>query len=134
MPKPITELPDSQVTPAPALEKRSRRKFATEYKVSILAEADACQRGELGALLRRENLYSNQLQQWRREFARDGVQGLSKSSPGPVASRTPDQRRIAELEKDNARLSRKLAIAEDCLELQKKVLSMLDHASSGSDA
>jgi transposase-like protein len=84
-------------------------------------------------LLRRENLYSNQLQQWRREFARDGVQGLSKSSPGPVASRTPDQRRIAELEKDNARLSRKLAIAEDCLELQKKLLSMLDHTSRGSD-
>ena len=133
MPKPVTELPDSQVTPAPALEKRTRRKFSTEYKLRVLAEADACKRGELGALLRRESLYSSQLQQWRREFANGGVQGLSKSSPGPTASRTPDQRRIAELEKANARLNRKLQIAEDCLDLQKKLLSVLDRSNSGSD-
>ena len=132
MPQPVSELPDSQVTPAPELEKRTRRTFTAEYKLRILTEADACQRGELGALLRREKLYSNQLQQWRRELAQEGVQGLSKSSPGPAASRTPEQRRIADLEKENARLSRQLQIAEDCLDLQKKVLVMLNHASSGS--
>jgi hypothetical protein len=50
-----------------------------------------------------------------------------------VASKTPDQRRIEQLEKDNKRLNRKLEIANDCLDLQKKALSMLDHSNNGSD-
>jgi hypothetical protein len=57
MPKP--PLPKTQVSPAPELEKRTRRRFSTEYKLRIIAEADACQYGKLGAILRRENLYSN---------------------------------------------------------------------------
>ena len=61
MPKSVPELPDSQVTPEPSLEKRSRRQFTPEYKLRIIAEAGACKHGELGALLRREKLYSNQL-------------------------------------------------------------------------
>ncbi|MEK0340386.1 MAG: hypothetical protein QQN46_09260, partial [Nitrosopumilus sp.] len=48
-------------------------------------------------------------------------------------SMTPEQRRIAALEKENLRLNRKLAIAQDCLELQKKALSMLDRMNNGSD-
>ena len=51
MPKPVTDLPDSQVSPAPALEKRTRRRFSPEYKLRIITEAEACKRGELGALL-----------------------------------------------------------------------------------
>jgi len=134
MPKPVTELPDSQVIPSASLEKRTRRRFSAEYKLRILVEADACERGELGAMLRREHLYSNQLQQWRHDFAHNGVQGLSKSLPGPAASKTPEQRRIVELEKENTRLNRKLELAEDCLDLQKKALSMLDRSNNGSDA
>jgi transposase-like protein len=134
MPKSISERPDTQVTPEPALEKRTRRQFKTEYKLRIIAEADACKHGELGALLRREKLYSGQLSEWRREYAEHGVAGLSKSAPGPAASRTPEQRRIDQLEKENSRLNRKLEIANDCLDLQKKALSMLDHLSSGKDA
>ena len=61
MPKSISERPDTQVTPEPAFEKRTRRQFKTEYKLRIIAEADACEYGELGALLRREKLYSSQL-------------------------------------------------------------------------
>ena len=53
MPKPPPKHGSSQVTPKPELEKRTRRKFSTEYKLRIIAEADACQHGELGALLRR---------------------------------------------------------------------------------
>ena len=64
MPKPASYLPESEVIPPPALEKRTRRVFSTEYKLRILAEAERCARGELGALLRREKLYSAQLQQW----------------------------------------------------------------------
>jgi transposase len=120
MPKPSTPLPDSHVIQAAALEKRTRRKFNLEYKLRMLSEAGACRRGELDALLRRERLYSGQLRQWRHDFAQDGVQGLSKSLPGPASRTTPEQRQIAQLEKDKARLTRKLQIAEDCLELQKK--------------
>jgi len=133
MPKPPSKTNSTQVTPKPALEKRTRRKFATEYKLRIIAEADACQYGELGILLRREKLYSNQLSGWRREYAERGVAGLTKSAPGPVASKTPDQRRIEQLEKENTRLARKLDIANDCLGLQKKALTMLDRLRNGSD-
>jgi transposase len=133
MPKSISDLPDTQVTPEPALEKRTRRQLTPEYKLRIIAEADACRRGELGALLRREKLYSSQLSTWRREFSKDGVAGLSKSAPGPAASRTPEQRRIDQLEKENDRLNRKLEMANDCLDLQKKALSMLDRLSNGKE-
>jgi transposase len=92
MPKQPTELPPSEVVPDARLERRSRRMFSTEYKLKILSEADQCERGELGPLLRRESLYSNQLQQWRREFAADGVAGLSKSAPGPKARLTAEQK------------------------------------------
>ena len=134
MPKSISERPETQVTPLPALEKRIRRQFKPEYKLRIIAEADACKHGELGALLRREKLYSSQISEWRREFAENGVAGLSKSAPGPAASRTLEQPRINQLEKENNRLIRKLDIANDCLDLQKKALSMLDRLSSGKDA
>ena len=134
MPKSTSERPDTQVTPEPTLEKRSRRQITPEYKLRIIAEADACKYGELGALLRREKIYSSQLSGWRREFAENGVAGLSKSAPGPTASRTPEQRRIDQLEKENNRLNRKLEIANDCLDLQKKALSMLDRMSNGKDA
>ncbi len=116
------------------MEKRTRRQFKTEYKLRIIAEADACKYGELGALLRREKLYSSQISEWRREFLANGVAGLSKSAPGPAASSTPEQRRINQLKKENNRLNRKLEIANDCLDLQKKALSMLDRLSNGNDA
>ena len=134
MPKPSTPLPETQVIPAAALEKRTRRQFPAEYKLRILSEADACRRGELGTMLRRERLYSGQLRQWRRDFAQHGVQGLSKSMPGPASRMTPDQRQIAQLEKDNARLTRKLQIAEGCLSLQKKVLAILALTDNENDA
>jgi len=61
MPKPASTLSDNQVKPDTSLEKRSRRKFTANYKLRIVTEAEACKHGELGALLRREKLYSNQL-------------------------------------------------------------------------
>lgn len=87
MPKSRSELPNTEVTPDASLEKRTRRKFSPEYKLSIIAEAEACKHGELGAILRREKLYSNQLSDWRREYAEKGLSGLSKSAPGPAPSK-----------------------------------------------
>ncbi len=127
MPKPTSDLPPSQVTADPAIEKRSRRVFSTEYKLRILQQAEACQHGELGELLRREKLYHNQLSQWRREFEAHGVDGLSKSAPGPKARMTPEQKRIAQLEKENQRLRQQVLMKDQCLELQKKALALLDN-------
>ena len=134
MPKTASVRPTTQVTPDPSLEKRTRRTFSVEYKLRLLAETEGCKHGELGALLRREKIYHNQLADWRRDFAEKGVAGLRKSAPGPAASRTPEQRRIEQLEKETSRLIRKLKMANDCLDLQKKALSMLDHLSNGSVA
>lgn len=125
MPKPATII-DPKVKPNPALEKRTRRVFTTDYKLSILKQADACQHGELGELLRREKLYSNQLAQWRREFAEHGVAGLEKSSPGPTPKKSAEQKRLEQLEKENARLRREIEVKDGCLMLQKKALALLD--------
>ncbi len=133
MPKSSSSVPETQVKPEHALEKRARRTYNAEYKMKIIAQADACKYGELGALLRREKLYSNQLSAWRRELAEDGIAGLQKTAPGPKPSKTPEQRHIEQLEKTNTHLSRELEIANGCLDLQKKALSMLDHLSNGSD-
>lgn len=127
MPKPDT-LSSQEVIPNPQLEKRTRRLFTADYKLSILQQADACKHGELGVLLRREKLYSNQLSQWRREFEEQGVTGLCKSQPGPKASKTPAQKRIEQLEKENARLRQQLDIKDSCIDLQKKVLALTGQA------
>ena len=134
MPKPVElNLPTREVTPDPQVEKRTRRSFSAEYKLRIIAEAGQCRHGELGALLRRENLYSNQLQAWRRQLAEGGEQALSKSAPGPKPKFTPEQREIEKLRRENARLTRKLEIANGCLGLQKKALAMLDQVQNGND-
>ena len=134
MPKPIvSSMPDTQVVPDPMLEKRTRRQFSTEYKLRIIAQADQCRRGELGALLRRENLYSNQLQAWRKQLAQGGGQALSKTAPGPQPKLTGEQREMENLRRENARLRRRLEVANGCLSLQKKALQMLDHVNNGDD-
>ncbi len=126
MPKPTTLLPKTEIKADPKLERRSRRTFSRDYKLSIIRQADACQHGEIGELLRREKLYSNQLSQWRHELATGGVDALSKSAPGPAAKLSPEQKRIAALEKENARLRKTIEVKNNCIDLQKKVLSMIE--------
>lgn len=126
MPKPETTLPPQEITPDPALEKRARRVLSADYKLRILQEANACPRGELGELLRREKLYHAQLSQWRREFAESGVEGLSKSAPGPKSVTTTEAKRIAQLEKEIQHLQQQLLVKDHCLDLQKKALSLID--------
>jgi transposase len=114
----IKAVPDPEVT-----EKAVRRRFSAEYKLRILKEADACtKQGQLGALLRREGLYSSNLTLWRRQID----EGLVSKKRGP-ATRAPDPnvRRIAQLEKDTARLTHKLKQAELIIEVQKKVAALL---------
>lgn len=131
MPKPAT-LPDNQIAPPADLERRTRRVLSAEYKLSILQQAAACKHGELGQLLRREKLYSSQLSQWRREFEEHGVAGLGKTSPGPRVSKTAEQRRIEQLEKENQKLRQQLEIKDNCISLQKKALVLIEALEQGS--
>jgi len=90
VPKTSSPQSDTQLLPDPILEKRTRRVFKPEYKLRIIQDADACKHGELGALLRREKLYSNQLREWRTQLCEGGAQALSKTAPAHYA-RVPNR-------------------------------------------
>ena len=105
--------------PDSAVSEKAKRRFTAEYKLHILREVDQCKAsGEVGAILRREGLYSSNLTNWRRQ--RDNVtrEGLGKQKRGPKAK--PEDPRVKELERENARLKRRLQRAEAMLEIQKK--------------
>lgn len=112
--------------PSPAVaEKPKRRSHAPEYKMRIVEEADACtQPGEIGALLRREGLYSSHLVDWRREYRTGAAQRLSGRRRGPKG-KDPLVGRKEELEKQVARLQQRLGQAERIIEVQKKVSELL---------
>ena len=102
-----------------------RRQFSAAYKLSVLAEADqASAPGAIGALLRREGLYSSQLTQWRRERDTGALEALSRRR-GRKAKMTAEQKRIAGLEARNARLEHELSQAHTIIEVQKKLCTLL---------
>ena len=140
---------EANVPPDPeVVQKPKRRKFSAEYKRRIVAEAEACTKpGEIGALLRREGLYSSVLSSWRRQVKAKGTDSLAPQKRGRKPKhKTPEQRRLAELEKENARLQReqakleaKLKRADQIIAFQKKVASLLEiplnpPESDGSDS
>jgi transposase len=103
-----------------------RRQFSAAYKARILREADACAgSGHIGALLRREGLYSSHLTEWRRLRARGALEGLAAKKRGKKPSRDGRDRELARLARENARLRRKLAQAEAVIEVQKKLSEIL---------
>jgi len=114
--------PDPEVLP-----QARRRRFSAKYKLDILQQVDACtEPGQIGALLRREGLYSSNLTDWRRQREAGGLKGLAPRKRGPRPD--PDkelQKRIARLEKENLRLADKLEKAELIIEVQKKVARLL---------
>ena len=107
--------------------KARRRKFTGEYKRKVLAEAEACTKpGEIGALLRREGLYSSHLVEWRRARDNGALAGLAPRKRGPAAKVPhPLERKVAELEREVARATRRAERAEGLVELQKKVSELL---------
>jgi transposase len=114
----LSVVPDSEVS-----EKAVRRRFTAEYKRRILREAEACkEQGRLGALLRREGLYSSNLITWRRQAERGTLEALSPKKRGPKEKKPdPSLRRIAELEKATRKLEHKLRQAELIIAAQKKI-------------
>jgi len=109
------------------VEKAIRRRFSAEYKRKVLKEADACVRsGELGALLRREGLYSSHLASWRAARERGEIAGLAPRKRGPKAvPPDPRDRKIAELEREARRWKARAERAEALVDLQKKVSEVL---------
>ncbi len=113
------EPPDPEVA-----EKPKRRRFSAEYRLRIVREADACKEpGEIGALLRREGLYSSLLTAWRRQRDAGALAGLEPKKRGPK-SKAVDPR-VKRLEREVSRLKRKLDQAETIIDIQKKVAGML---------
>jgi transposase-like protein len=108
-------------------EKARRRQFSAEYKKRVLEEADACSEpGAIGALLRREGLYSSHLVVWRRQRAEGTSEGLRPRTRGrKPQSQNPLAKKVAQLERENRRLERRLKQAEIIIDVQKKVSQIL---------
>jgi len=112
-------------------EKPQRRRFTTEEKLRILRDVDACAPGTVGALLRREGIYASHVAGWKQ--ARDRGDLDPGSLQRWVKRKDDDQvsrRRIAELERENRRLNRRLERAELILEIQKKAQGLLRELES----
>jgi transposase-like protein len=117
-------------------EKKTRRRFTAAYKLRILEEADQCdQPGAIGALLRREGLYSSNLTAWRRQRDQGALQGLNPKKRGRKAKpEDPSAERISKLERENQRLKNQLRKAEIIIEAQKKISEILGIDQSLEDA
>jgi transposase len=107
--------------------KTKRRRFAAEYKRRVLQEADACtESGQIGALLRREGLYSSHLVTWRHARERGELEGLAPKKRGPKAQEpNPLAQQLAALERENARLKAENAKLQIICDVQKKVSQLL---------
>ena len=103
-----------------------RRSFTGEYKQRILAELDsATQPGAVGALLRREGLYSSHLSTWRRERQAGILKGLTPLKRGPKSKRDPQEEELRKLRRENQRLTEELRKAAIVIDVQKKVGALL---------
>jgi transposase len=114
--------PNSEV-----VAKAKRRSFTAEYKQRILQEAEAVAAtpGAVGALLRREGLYSSLLAYWRRERADGILEALTPRKRGPKSKRNPLQEENLKLQRQNARLTEDLRKAHIIIDVQKKVAALL---------
>ena len=107
-------------------DKAQRRRFTAAYKLKVLAEAKACrQPGELGALLRREGLYSSHLAAWRAAQRRGDLTGPARRRGPPRSGAAPLTARIAQLERQLVAAVKRADRAEAIVEVQKKVAALL---------
>lgn len=124
----ITNPERSSQDPDPEVPaKARRRRYSASYKKRILAEADRCTApGEIGALLRREGLYSSLLSRWRQQRDSGASAALEPKKRGRKARPVdPQAKRIAALEREAQQLRRKLEKAEMIIEVQKKLSQIL---------
>jgi len=127
--KAAPDIPDPEVVP-----KAERRKFSAEYKVHILEEADRCtERGEIGALLRREGLYSSHLSTWRRQRDQGILSGLSPKKRGRKG-KDELEKELGALRRENKQLQARLEEAEMIIDVQKKLSRLLGLATEQNGA
>ena len=113
------KMPETEV-----VAKAKHRQFSAEYKRRILQEADASvELGQIGALLRREGLYSSHLTTWRRQRESGELEGLASHKRGPKVD--PQAAELGRLQRENERLRERLRRAELIIDVQKKVSQML---------
>ena len=108
--------------------KAVRRHFSAEYKLRILEEAEACSSGEIGALLRREGLYSSHLTTWRRQREAGQLAGLAPKKRGPKPD--PQAEELKRLRRENERLQVRLQQTEAIIEAQKKLAQLFGLGST----
>ena len=102
------------------LPKAERRQFSADYKLRVLAEADRCSEpGQIGALLRREGLYSSHLSKWRQQRERGALGQQRGRKPDPQTAE------LKRLQRENERLRSRLERAEHIIEVQKKLAELL---------
>ena len=124
----LSRPPRSASDPDPEVPaKARRRRFTAKYKLGVLAKADRCSKpGDVGKLLRQEGLYSSLLSRWREQREAGALAALTPRKRGrrplPV---DPQAKRVAELERENARLRQRLEKAETIIEVQKKLSLLL---------
>ncbi len=111
-------MPDPEVPERPV-----RRRFSARYKLDVLAEIDAAEPGGIGAILRREGLYSSHLVEWRRARDRGALEALARPSGQPRPN--PLAKEVDRLSRQNTRLEQRLATAERIIEIQSKVSALL---------
>jgi len=123
----MIEMPETEVE-----GKAKRRQYTAEYKLRILREVEACQgTGTIGALLRREGLYSSLVSDWRRQAERGEWEGLRTQKRGPKAD--PQAVELSRLKRENERLQERLRKAELIIEVQKKVAQLLGGSQAESE-
>lgn len=116
---------DLPIQPSPeVIGKTGRRRFTVDYKLKVLHEADTCKDyGDIGALLRREGLYSTHLHMWRKQRREGSLAGLLGKKRGRKTSDITPQ--VKQLQKEKAQLERRLERAEAIIAIQKKVSELL---------
>ena len=106
------------------VEKAKRKRFTAAEKIRILREVEACRgTGEMGALLRREGIYSSYLTTWRKQRESQELEGLAPQKRGPKPN--PEAIELAKLRREYARLQERMRQAELIMDVQKKVAQML---------
>ncbi len=127
---PAAPIPDDGAV-SPRGERPRRRSFTAEYKLQVLAEYEAAEPGQRGALLRREGLYSSHLVEWRRAREAGALAGL-QPVPRP-GKRTPEQIEVERLRARAEKAEAELARTKAALDVVGKAHALLELLSESAD-
>lgn len=119
--------PDPEVVPT-----NGRRRFSAAYKARIVRKADVCtEPGEIGALLRREGLYSSYLTKWRKEYQEGAEAALADDKRGRKVTKNPLESEVEKLRRELERTEKKLKQAEMVIEFQRNLCEILGISPTG---